>query len=129
MKTSLTILYAEDDQDIQMIASMALSDIGGFKVHLCNNGAEALEQAPLIQPDLILLDVMMPQMDGPSALVALQQSLGDELPPVVFITAKASSQEITRLMGMGASNVITKPFDPMTLADNVMDCWREAQHD
>lgn len=125
----LTILYAEDDPDIQMIGSMALADIGGFQLHLSNNGAEAVIAVDSVNPDLILLDVMMPQMDGPSALEALREKLGDKLPPVVFITAKASSQEIERLMALGATDVITKPFDPMTLADDIMRCWRQAQNE
>lgn len=128
MKTSLIVVYAEDDPDIRMIASMALEDIGGFELHFCNNGREAVAKLEDLQPDLILLDVMMPEMDGPTAFKELQNRHGDELPPVVFITAKASSQETSRLMELGATSVITKPFDPMTLAENVMACWEGAQN-
>jgi CheY-like chemotaxis protein len=91
LTSKLTVLYAEDDPDIQMIASMALGDIGGFNVSLCENGEEAVAQALTVKPDLILLDVMMPKMDGPAAFLKLQSLLGDTIPPVVFITAKASS--------------------------------------
>lgn len=80
-----------------MIGSMALADIGGFTLHLCNNGLEAVAAIENVTPDLVLLDVMMPEMDGPSALISMQEMLGDKLPPVVFITAKASSKEIERL--------------------------------
>lgn len=74
MKTSITIVYAEDDPDIQMIAEMALADIGGHKIHLCNNGVEAVAMLERIQPDLILLDVMMPEMDGPTAFIELKKT-------------------------------------------------------
>lgn len=129
MSLNLTILYAEDDPDIQMIASMALSDIGGFTVFLCNNGEEAIQQTLALKPDLILLDVMMPQKDGPTAFLELQQQLGDDMPPVVFITAKASAQEGERLLQLGATDIITKPFDPMTLADDISACWEASQRE
>lgn len=131
MTQHLTILYAEDDPDIQMIASMALEDIGGFNVYLCNNGEEAVQLVTTrqVKPNLILLDVMMPQKDGPTALLELQSAMGSELPPVVFITAKASASEVERLIALGAHSVITKPFDPMTLADEVASCWENASRE
>ncbi|EGN75884.1 response regulator with CheY-like receiver [Idiomarina sp. A28L] len=129
MKTPLTVLYAEDDPDIQMIASMALEDIGGFELHFCNDGREVVAKLENLQPDLILLDVMMPNMDGPTAFKELKKRHCDNLAPVVFITAKASSHEIARLMAMGAIGVITKPFDPMTLADNVMTYWKRSKNE
>lgn len=128
MKTSIKIVYAEDDPDIQMIATMALEDIGGHSLHLCNNGVEAVAMLERIQPDLILLDVMMPEMDGPTAFIELKKRHGDSLPPTVFITAKASHQETSRLMELGATDVITKPFDPMSLADDVIASLRRAEH-
>lgn len=120
VNTSITVLYAEDDPDIQMIATMALEDIGGLQLHLCNNGCEALALLESMTPDVILLDVMMPKMDGPTALKELQKRHGDNLPPVAFITAKASSQETDRLLALGAVAVITKPFNSATLADDVV---------
>ena len=127
--SSLKILYAEDDPDIQMIASMALEDIGGFTLRICDNGSEVLGAYQEYQPDLILLDVMMPEIDGPMALAQLQERFANSLPPVVFITAKASTQEIERLMALGATAVITKPFNPMTLADDVQGIWSKNKNE
>lgn len=125
MSSALTVLYAEDDPDIQMIASMALEDIGGLKVHLCNDGNQAITDYPQVAPDIVLLDVMMPDKDGPSALNELQARYGAQLPPVIFITAKASAKEVDRLKSLGACGVITKPFDPMSLADEVTSLYKE----
>ncbi|RTE86583.1 MULTISPECIES: response regulator [Gammaproteobacteria] len=128
MSETLSIVYAEDDPDIQMIATIALKDIGGFEVHICNDGNEAIEKLNTIKPDLILLDVMMPKKDGPTALHELKQIHGSNLPPVVFITAKASSKEVDKLIELGAVGVITKPFDPMSLAQEVTALIQESRN-
>lgn len=128
MEKQLRVLYAEDDPDIQMIASMALEDIGGLNVHLCADGNEAIEQYAEIQPDVLLLDVMMPDKDGPAALSELQTIYGDKLSPTIFITAKASSKEVERLLSFGACGVITKPFDPMALAEEVTALYEKSKN-
>ena len=111
------ILYVEDDPDIQAIAMMVLETIHGFVLEACSSGNEALEKAVSFQPELILLDVMMPGMDGPETLKQLRAfpALADT--PVVFMTAKVQPQEVQGYLDLGALGVIAKPFDPMTLAE------------
>lgn len=113
------ILYVEDEPDIQMIAKIALETIGGFMVHACSSGHEALSAAPGFAPDCILLDVMMPGMDGPSTLKALRALPACADVPVIFMTAKVQPAELTHYKMLGALDVIAKPFDPMTLAATV----------
>jgi CheY-like chemotaxis protein len=117
------ILFVEDDPDIQMVARMALEALGGFTVLACSSGAEALAKVEGFAPDLILLDVMMPGMDGPATLKALRrQPCCSEL-PVVFMTAKVQTQELAVYRELGAEEVIAKPFDPMALAERVRTIW------
>ncbi|WP_375193663.1 response regulator [Marinobacter sp.] len=115
------ILYVEDDPDIRAIAEIALQDVGGLTARLCESGAEALEQAPDFAPDLVLLDVMMPGMDGPATLRALRQVQGLETVPVIFMTARLQRSEIAEYRALGAAGVIPKPFDPMTLSEQIAD--------
>jgi CheY-like chemotaxis protein len=117
------VLYVEDEPDIQAIAKLALEAIGGFSVKLCSSGGEALEIAPAFAPDLILLDVMMPGMDGPSTLKALREIPALASIPVIFMTAKVQSHEVARYKELGALDVIAKPFDPMTLSETVKSIW------
>ena len=118
------ILLVEDELDIQMVARLALEDIGGFEVEVCSSGSEALERAPQFSPELILLDVMMPAPDGPATLRALAKRPESAATPVVFVTAKVQSHEVEEYLRLGAIDVIVKPFDPMTLADRVQEIWR-----
>lgn len=117
------ILYVEDDADIREIAQLALEIVGGFKVLLCPSGEQALAQAPAFAPQLILLDVMMPGMDGPTTLTALRQQPELAHIPIAFMTAKIQPQEIAAYKAMGAVDVIAKPFDPMLLPQQVTDIW------
>ena len=117
------ILYVEDESDIQTVAKLALESVGGFEVLICSSGAEAIEEAPGFGPDILLLDVMMPGMDGPDTLVALQRLEELKDTPAIFLTAKAMPSEIERYKELGALDVIPKPFDPMTLADQVRGIW------
>ncbi len=121
-----TILYVEDEPDIRTVARLALETVGGYTLMVCEGGDEAVRDGPAFNPDLILLDVMMPGMDGPSTLSALrgQASLKDT--PVIFMTAKVQPSEIQRYRDLGAIDVIAKPFDPMTLADQVRGIWTRA---
>ena len=120
------ILYVEDEPDIQAVARIALEAVGGFTVLVCSSGIEALEKAEVFQPDLLLLDVMMPGMDGPSTLVALRQKPALQRVPAMFMTAKVQPAEIAHFKSLGASDVIAKPFDPMNLANQVRDAWARA---
>jgi len=118
-----SILMVEDEPDIQTVARLSLESIGGFSVEVCSSGQEAIDRAPGIKPDLILLDVMMPGMDGPTTLTELKKipELSDT--PVVFMTAKVQPQEIQLYKEYGAIDVIPKPFDPMSLPDNLKSIW------
>ena len=120
------ILYVEDDLDIQVIAMIALEHVGGFTVRACSSGAEALAVAPEFQPDLILLDVMMPGMDGFATLAALRREDSTAAIPVIFMTAKVQGYEIADYHKAGALGVIAKPFDPMTLAAQIRTLWARA---
>lgn len=118
------ILYVDDDDDIREIAQLSLEMEREFEVCLCASGEEALEVASRWKPALILLDVMMPQMDGPATLARLRESVDLHATPVVFITARTQTAERETLLALGAAGVIAKPFDPMTLAASVRDYLR-----
>lgn len=117
------ILYVEDEPDIQAVAKLALEAIGGFTVEICSSGQEALDRAPAWAPQLILLDVMMPGMDGPTTMRKLRELPGLEAVPVIFMTAKVQPPEVLEYKAMGALDVIPKPFDPMMLAATVSGIW------
>jgi two-component system, OmpR family, response regulator len=120
------ILYAEDEADIRSIAQIALEDIGGFTMKYCTSGQEALDQAEEFQPDLILLDVMMPGMDGPTTLRKLREKPALASTPAIFMTAKIQMKEIAEYKEMGVLQVINKPFDPMLLAQQIRDYWEQS---
>jgi two-component system OmpR family response regulator len=117
------ILYAEDEADIRSIAQIALEDIGGFTLKYCNSGQEALDSAEEFQPDLLLLDVMMPGMDGPTCLRKLREKPALANIPAIFMTAKIQMKEIAEYKEMGVLEVINKPFDPMRLAQQIREYW------
>lgn len=120
------ILYVEDEPDIQAVARVALELLGGFEIQVCSHGLEALQQVRDFAPDLVLLDVMMPGMDGPATLQRLRADPATAHIPVIFLTAKVQESEVALYQAMGALNVIAKPFDPMTLGDQVRRIWSEA---
>ncbi|HEX2914726.1 MAG TPA: response regulator [Chloroflexia bacterium] len=124
--TLKNILLIEDEPDIQAVAKLALEAVGGYVVLTCGSGAEALKAAPDFAPDLILLDVMMPGMDGPTTLKALREMPGIGNVPVVFMTAKIQSHEVAQYKALGALDVIAKPFDPMTLSSTISQIWNKA---
>ena len=115
----MKVLIIDDEEDTRSIASMSLSIIGGIDVLEAESGQEGIAKAEAEQPDAILLDMMMPVMDGENTLSALQANAGTQKIPVIFLTAKAMSSEIERLKRMGAAGVLTKPFDPTVLAEQV----------
>ncbi|WP_295876861.1 response regulator [uncultured Zhongshania sp.] len=118
------LMYVEDEPDIRVVANIALTQVAGFTVATPNNGAEALKQISGFIPQLILLDVMMPGMDGPQLLERIRELSDFVETPIVFITAKAQVEEIQKLKSMGAVAVITKPFNPMTLGEEIRTIWR-----
>ncbi|MES0101743.1 response regulator [Mesorhizobium sp. M0019] len=117
--TPARILYVDDENDIREIAQMSLELDPEFEVRSCSSGIEALTDAVDWQPDLILLDVMMPDMDGPETLTRLADSPLTASIPVAFITARTQTHEVERYLAMGAVGVIAKPFDPLALAGEV----------
>ncbi|WBA10680.1 response regulator [Salinivibrio kushneri] len=120
------VLYVEDDPDIREIATLALEDVGGLTLKICESGERALQEVEGFKPQLILLDVMMPNMDGPETLTAMRErGFVDDSVLVLFMTAKVHPEEVARYKALGVSQVISKPFDPMTLADEIKAFWDE----
>lgn len=119
------IMHVEDDVSIQQVAKIALEAVGGFTVFTCSSGQQALAEYPLITPQLILLDVMMPGMDGPTTLQRLQQQYDLSKVPAIFMTAKVHGDEIASYKMLGAVAVLVKPFDPMTLSDQIRQIWAD----
>ena len=117
------ILVVEDDDDIRTILKVALEKIGGFTVRACRSGAEGLAAVTEFAPQLVLLDVMMPGMDGPTVFSGLRGRPDTATLPVIFLTARAAPSDIARLRALGALDVLTKPFDPMTLHEQVKAAW------
>ncbi len=114
-----SILLVDDEPDIRTIAEMSLSHVGGWRTILASSGAEALVLAAKHRPDVILLDVMMPEMDGVATFHALAAQPETQAIPVIFMTAKVQSHERERYVGFGAAGVIAKPFDPMRLPQDI----------
>ena len=124
MKPPLSrILLVEDEPDIRTVAQLSLTALGGFTVECCASGAEALARIPDFRPDMVLLDVMMPGMDGPSTLGRLRADSATARIPVVFMTARVQPQEVIAYRAIGALDVVAKPFDPMALPQQLRDIW------
>ena len=119
------IMHVEDDPSIQQVAKIALEAVGGFTVHTCSSGQQALDDYQAFAPQLILMDVMMPSMDGPTTLQQLQQKYDLSGIPTVFMTAKVQSNEVSSYKAVGAADVVVKPFDPMTLSEQIRQIWRD----
>lgn len=122
-----SLLVVEDDPDIRELAIMALELSGGFSVHGCGDGETAIELAGRLRPDIILLDWMLPGMDGGQIIGVLKADPGTADIPVVFMTAKLRSNEIEHFTRLGSAGVIAKPFDPMTLPQQVWDNLNRAR--
>ena len=118
------ILYVEDDPTIAELAGMVLTTFGGFDVRHCASGIEAISVFPEFAPQMLLLDVMMPEMDGPQTLLNIRSMPGGTAVPAVFMTARVQVHERESYMQLGAVGVIPKPFDPMTLSDQIAEMWR-----
>jgi len=117
--SGVRILHVDDEPDIREIVDMSLGLNPGFEVRECASGSDAIAAAAEWAPQLILLDVMMPKMDGPTTLAQLRNNPKTAGIPVVFMTARAQTREIEGFKALGAHGVILKPFDPMTLAAEV----------
>ncbi len=116
------VLHVEDEPDIREVVKIAFDFDPNMSVQSCESGVEALSQAASWQPDLILMDAMMPGMDGPEMLNHLRRDARTAAIPVVFMTARAQDSEIARFLALGAVGVIAKPFDPLALAKSVRAC-------
>jgi CheY-like chemotaxis protein len=116
---NLHVVFCDDEPDIREIIDMSLALDSLFVVRGCSSGGEALTTALEWRPDLILLDVMMPGMDGPTTLAQLRADHRTAMIPIVFMTARTQTRECERFKALGASGVIAKPFDPMALATRV----------
>ncbi len=114
-------MLVDDEDDIRTIGNLSLSRVGGWQTVLAASGAEALEKARTEKPDLILLDVMMPGMDGPTTFGRLRAEASTAHTPIIFMTAKIQKQEVARYLELGALGVIGKPFDPMTLPQEIRE--------
>lgn len=112
-------LIIDDEEDVRYVAQLSLGRVGGMTVIEASTGEEGLARARNEHPDFILLDMMMPGMDGAATFRALRASEHTSAIPVVFLTAKAMTSEVQRLKDLGAKGVVLKPFDPMTLASDI----------
>ena len=117
------IMLVEDDGDIRTVAAMSLEMVGGLKVLACESGEAALDAIATFGPQLVLLDVMMPGMNGPEVLARMRARPEGAQVPVAVMTAKVQPEEIRALRALGVIDVIAKPFDPMTLPDQVKALW------
>jgi two-component system, OmpR family, response regulator len=122
--TPLTrICYVEDDEDIQRIVRMSLERVGKMTVEVVSDPTVAIEAMTAFGPDLVMLDWMMPAMDGPTLFKQMKLRPETSSLPVVFITAKASPRELEELMAMGAAGAISKPFSPRDLPEQLRAIW------
>jgi CheY-like chemotaxis protein len=113
------ILVIDDEDDIREVAKLSLEMVGGWQVLLAHSGAEGLTTAQAESPDAILLDVMMPEMDGPTTLRKLEEDPVTQKIPVIFMTAKVQAADRQRFKNLGVTSLIAKPFDPMQLPSQV----------
>jgi CheY-like chemotaxis protein len=121
------VLHVDDSDDMRQIVLLALETVGNLEVAQASSGAEALDLAVSFDPDVFLLDVMMPEMTGPETLMGLRKIPKFATTPVIFLTAKAQPEDIADLMALGALTVMTKPFDPMTLAEKIVKIWEDSR--
>lgn len=117
------ILCADDEPDMRMLIGLSLENVGGFTVSVCASGRELLERLSEFQPDLILLDAVMPGMDGLQTMKEIASHDQYRGIPVVFMTGKTDADGIEELRAAGAADVIKKPFDPMHLPEDIRKLW------
>ena len=121
------VLIIDDEEDIRQVAALSLETVAGWDVLMANSGANGIARAEEEQPDAILLDVMMPGMDGPTTFQQLQKNPATASIPVVLLTAKVQAADKKRFSDLGVAGVLFKPFDPLTLAQQIADAvgWEE----
>lgn len=125
MKELKKILYAEDEPDVQTVVVITVQTMSNYEIKVCANGKILLDCVEEYSPDLILLDVMMPEMDGPTTFKNLKLNERTKNIPVIFMTAKAQTHEVETFKQSDAIGIITKPFDPLLLCTEIEKIWRE----
>jgi CheY-like chemotaxis protein len=120
------ILIIDDEEDIREVAALSLETVAGWNVVTANSGAQGLARAIEHQPDAILLDVMMPGMDGPTTFRELRKNPATASIPVLLLTAKVQASDQRRFADLGVQAILFKPFDPLTLAQQISNVlgWR-----
>ena len=126
MSSKIRVLHVDDDDDIRVITKLAFSLDEGFELEQCSSGAEALERARATPPDLLLLDMVMPGMDGAQTWERMKSECGLSATPTIFMSARAEQEFARKLLEKGATAVITKPFDPMTLCSQIREGLEKA---
>jgi CheY-like chemotaxis protein len=127
MSSLRRVMCVEDDADIRLILDFSLSKLGGYEVLCCPGGQTAIDEVPSFRPDIVLLDVMMPGLSGPETLHELRLMPLMKGVPVVFMTAKAMIEEVTELLEYGATGVIVKPFNPVSLPKDIQLYWEHGR--
>jgi two-component system OmpR family response regulator len=117
------ICYVEDDEDIQRIVRMTLERVGKMTVEVVGDPTLAIEAMAAFKPDMVMLDWMMPKMDGPTLFRQMKLRPETSSLPVVFITAKAAQSDLNELLALGAVGAISKPFSPKDLPDQLRAIW------
>jgi len=118
------ILLADDEPDILEISRIALETVGGFEVSVCLSGKTLLERLPEFRPDLVIVDVLMPDMTGPEVFEEIRRRPEYDEVPVIYLTGVIQEEELEDLRETGVADIILKPFDPMTLADRINGVWK-----
>jgi CheY-like chemotaxis protein len=118
------ICYVEDDEDIQRIVRMSLERVGKMTVEVVGDPTMAIDAMTTFKPDLVMLDWMMPRMDGPAVFREMKLHPETRALPVVFITAKAAQRDLDELIAMGAAGTISKPFSPKDLPNQLREIWK-----
>jgi len=121
-----SVLYVDDDRDICEVVKTTLSMMADLRVHTAPSGERAIELALELAPDLVLMDIMMPGLDGPATLKRMRADAALALIPVIFMTAKLLPAEVAHFLRLGAIGVIGKPFNPLTLCDELFALWSQA---
>ena len=118
------VLLADDEPDILEISRIALETVGGFEVLVCSSGEKLLERLSEFQPDLVVVDVLMPDMTGPEVFEEIRRRPEFDEVPVIYLTGVIQEEELEDLRKTGVADIILKPFDPMTLADRINSVWK-----
>ncbi|MFK0572514.1 response regulator [Endozoicomonas sp.] len=126
--TLKNILYIEDDKDIRALVTLSLQALSGYQVDTFDSGVEFLDKGKAMQPQLVLLDVMMPEVDGPAVFREMQKIPHYKNTPVIFMTARVQTSEVEEYKNMGAAGVIAKPFDPVQLTEMIASIWGDFQN-